>query len=81
MDVSVDRSEANQTTEWEVFGRAKSTDSLAHIGVVKAKGARLAKARARMMYSENPWVELCVVPRACVYAVVARGTSERIGFA
>ena len=79
--VSVDHSKANQSTEWEVFGRAKSTDSLAHIGVVKAEGARLAKARARMIYSEKPWVELCIVPRACVHTVVARGTSERIGFA
>lgn len=66
---------------WEVFGRAKSTDPLAHIGLVRAKGERLARARARMMYSEKPWIELCVVSRDCIHPIVARGTSEHVGFA
>lgn len=74
----------NQTDEsysWEVFGRSKNTDSLSHIGVVQANGDRLAKARAMLMYSERPWVELCVVRSDSVVIVLGRGSSKKIGFA
>lgn len=73
--------QSGESDNWEVFGRSKSTDALAHIGVVQANGDRLAKARAMIMYSERPWVELCVVRSDSVVTVLARGSSKQIGFA
>jgi len=79
--MSLKNSQTDEGENWEVFGRSKSTDSLAHIGVVQANGDRLAKARAMYMYSERPWVELCVVRSDSVHTVLGRGSSKNIGFA
>jgi len=47
---------------FEVFGRDQVERPLAHIGSIVAPNQELAVARARMLYSERPWVELCVAP-------------------
>lgn len=51
-----------QDQMFEVFGRDQVERPLAHIGSIVAPNQELAVARARMLYSERPWVELCVAP-------------------
>ena len=52
----------DQDQMFEVFGRDQKERPLAHIGSIVAPNQELAVARARMLYSERPWVELCVAP-------------------
>ena len=47
---------------FEVFGRDQPQRSLGHIGSIVAPNQELAVARARFLYSERQWVELCVAP-------------------
>jgi 1,2-phenylacetyl-CoA epoxidase PaaB subunit len=47
---------------FEVFGRDQQERPLAHVGSIVAPNQELAVARARMLYSERPWVELVVAP-------------------
>ena len=47
---------------FEVFGRDQVEGPLSHIGSIVAPNRELAVARARTLYSERPWVELCVAP-------------------
>ena len=47
---------------FEVFGRERIERPLSHIGSIVAPNQELAVARARMLYSERQWVELCVAP-------------------
>ena len=51
-----------QDQMFEVFGRDQVERPLAHVGSIVAPNQELAVARARMLYSERPWVELCVAP-------------------
>ena len=52
----------DQDQMFEVFGRDQVERPLSHIGSIVAPNQELAVARARMLYSERPWVELCVAP-------------------
>lgn len=47
---------------FEVFGRDQIERPLSHIGSIVAPNQELAVARARILYSERVWVELCVAP-------------------
>ena len=47
---------------FEVFGRDQAERPLGHIGSIVAPNRELAVARARFLYSERQWVELCVAP-------------------
>lgn len=47
---------------YEVFGRQNERTPLTHLGSVRAPNSELAVAKARFVYSERPWVELCVAP-------------------
>ncbi len=47
---------------FEVFGRDQVERPLSHIGSIVAPNQELAVARARILYSERQWVELCVAP-------------------
>ena len=47
---------------FEVFGRDQPERPLAHVGSIVAPNQELAVARARILYSERQWVELCVAP-------------------
>jgi len=53
---------SDQDAMFEVFGRDQVERPLSHIGSIVAPNQELAVARARMLYSERPWVELCVAP-------------------
>ncbi len=65
---------------YAVFGREKPQGALSHIGEVQAANVKLALARARMMYSERPWVEMCIAP-ASAFSVVVGAHPERLAFA
>lgn len=52
----------DQDQMFEVFGRDQVERPLSHIGSIVAPNQELAVARARMLYSERQWVELCVAP-------------------
>ena len=52
----------DQDQMFEVFGRDQVERPLSHIGSIVAPNQELAVARARMLYSERVWVELCVAP-------------------
>ena len=52
----------DQDQMFEVFGRDQVERPVAHIGSIVAPNQEIAVARARMLYSERPWVELCVAP-------------------
>ena len=59
--MSLGRSSAKDRM-FEVFGRERVERPLSHIGSIVAPNQELAVARARMLYSERQWVELCVAP-------------------
>ncbi|MEP0200869.1 MAG: hypothetical protein ABJ084_03540 [Halioglobus sp.] len=56
---------------YEVFAREESDGPLAHIGCLSAPNAELALSQARLMYSEKPWVEMCMVRRDDVVPIIA----------
>lgn len=66
---------------YEVFGRGKSEEPLAHIGSLTAPNLELAKARARMMYTERAWIELSVAPAKSFLSLVGQNPKYGIGFA
>ena len=53
---------SEQDAMFEVFGRDQVERPLSHIGSIVAPNQELAVARARFLYSEREWVELCVAP-------------------
>ena len=59
--MSLGRSTENDEM-FEVFGRDQVERPLSHIGSIVAPNQELAVARARILYSERVWVELCVAP-------------------
>lgn len=63
---------------YEVFARKDSTDTLQHIGSVKAPNSEVATARAWYVYDEHRWLEMCLVPLAAVIAVTERGRKVKI---
>ena len=57
IDMSVEKN-----IQFEVFGRDQVERPLSHIGTIHAPNQQLAVGRAKYMYSERKWVELCVAP-------------------
>jgi len=66
---------------FEVFGRDQVERPLAHIGSVSAPNQELAVARARILYSERRWVELCVAPAKAFMDCLGRGRDGMPGLA
>jgi hypothetical protein len=66
---------------YEVFGRAKADEPLAHIGSLTAPNLMLAKARAKMMYAEREWLELSIAPADAFTRLVGAATTHPVGFA
>ena len=74
-----DNSGTNMT--FEVFGRDQLERPLSHIGSIQAPNQDLAVARARFMYSERQWVELCVAPSESFVACLSPVRRGSIGMA
>ncbi|MBX3596687.1 MAG: hypothetical protein KF874_03855 [Rhizobiaceae bacterium] len=66
---------------YEVFGRWKHNDALAHLGSLEAANIDLARARAIMLYSERSWVELCIAPAGSFIKLFAHEDEVTLGFA
>src|SRR3546814_12943550 len=66
---------------YEVFGRGKADEALAHIGSLAATNLDLAKARARMMYAEKEGVELTVAHSSTFVKLIGQEQKYGIGFA
>lgn len=66
---------------FEVFGRDQVERPLSHVGSIVAPNQELAVARARMLYSERPWVELCVAPASSFKGCLKPDEDGRIGMA
>lgn len=66
---------------YEVFGRWKHNDALAHLGSLEASNLDLARARAIMLYSERSWVELCIAPAGSFIKLFAHEDEPTLGFA
>lgn len=78
----VKQKSARQTMEWayyEVFAREEADGPLFHLGCVSAPNRAAAVGQARMVYSEKPWLEMCIVPRDQVIPVIA--VNDMIGVA
>ncbi|MGI9283868.1 MAG: hypothetical protein ACR2P1_00610 [Pseudomonadales bacterium] len=56
---------------YEVFAREKIDDALEHIGCLSAPNNEMAIAQARLVYSEKPWVELCIAPRNSIDRIIS----------
>jgi len=63
---------------YEVFARKDSTDSLQHIGSVKAPNSEVATTRAWYVYDEHSWQEMCLVPLGAVIPITERGRKVKI---
>ena len=57
---------------FEVFARRDSAEPLTHVGTIDAPNPVLAEARARFVYDEHRWQELCLVPQEAIIAVTGR---------
>ena len=55
---------------YEVFARKTRAEPLAHIGTVHATSTDFAKVYARTTYDEENWVEMVVVERDAIIAVI-----------
>jgi 1,2-phenylacetyl-CoA epoxidase PaaB subunit len=66
---------------FEVFGRDNPERPLQHIGSVQAQNKQLAVARARFVYSERPWAELCLAPTASFSGCLKPGDDGKVGMA
>ena len=66
---------------YEVFGRDHIERPLQHLGTVKAENKPLAMARARFVYSERPWVELCLAPTVSFAGCLKPGEDGVVGIA
>ena len=66
---------------FEVFARDNAERPLQHIGTVQAENKQLAVARARFVYSERPWAELCLAPTASFSGCLKPGDDGKVGMA
>lgn len=66
---------------FEVFARDNPERPLQHIGTVQAENTKLAVARARMVYSERPWVEMCISPTSSFSGCLRPGEDGIVGMA
>ena len=71
----------DQDQMFEVFGRDQVERPLSHIGSIVAPNQELAVARARILYSERPWVELCVAPAKAFMGCLAPDQHGIVGMA
>lgn len=71
----------DQDKMFEVFGRDQIERPLVHIGSIVAPNQELAVARARILYSERPWVELCVAPAEAFMGCLQADHNGAIGMA
>jgi 1,2-phenylacetyl-CoA epoxidase PaaB subunit len=55
---------------WLVLARKAYEEPLRQVGSVEADDAELASVFARSIYDEFAWIEMAVVPRDAVIAVV-----------
>lgn len=55
---------------WIVLARREYTEPLRQIGTVEADDADMARVYARSIYDEFAWVEMAVVPREALVAVI-----------
>ena len=67
--------------QFEVFGRDQVERPLSHIGSIVAPNQELAVARARILYSERRWVELCVAPAESFMDCLQPGRNGVVGLA
>jgi 1,2-phenylacetyl-CoA epoxidase PaaB subunit len=63
--------------EYEVFARKLRVEPLKLIGSVVAPDDDLAAAYARATYDEERWIEMAIVPRACITTLWAPGQDEQ----
>ena len=66
---------------FEVFGRDQVERPLSHVGTIVAPNQELAVARARILYSERRWVELCVAPAKSFMGCLKPGQNGIVGMA
>lgn len=55
---------------YEVFARKTREEPLAHVGTVNATSDDFARVYSRTTYDEENWVEMVVVPRRALIAVI-----------
>ncbi|MFQ5426083.1 MAG: hypothetical protein ACE5EV_03275 [Gaiellales bacterium] len=63
-------SEPRTLQYWEVFGREAADIPVRHVGAVEAATDDDAQVFAGMLYDEFRWIDLFVVPRRALVAVV-----------
>jgi 1,2-phenylacetyl-CoA epoxidase PaaB subunit len=59
-----------EETTWEVFARQAYEDPLHHVGAVTESDEDLAIVCARSIYDEQPWIEMIIIPRREIRAVI-----------
>ncbi len=66
---------------YEVFARHRREEPLRHVGTVTAPNVEMARLYARVIYDEDMWDAMVVVPRAAMVPVEPRygGSSRRSG--
>jgi 1,2-phenylacetyl-CoA epoxidase PaaB subunit len=70
------------TELYEVFGRHRVDGRLEHLGTLSAPNMDLARARARLIYSEREWIEMTMAPAAAFERIVGRPDPDSaVGFA
>lgn len=65
--------------DFEVFGREHIERPLQHLGSVEAENTELAIARARFVYSEREWIELCIAPTNEFYGCLKKDQKGVVG--
>lgn len=65
------REALNETRIWHVYARRQYDEPLHEIGNVMADEEELAKVYARSIYDEFSWIEMIIVPRACIVTIIA----------
>jgi len=70
------------TELYEVFGRHRVDGRLEHLGTLSAPNMDLARARARLIYSEREWIEMTMAPASAFERIVGRpDPGSAVGFA
>ncbi len=65
------REALNETCVWHVYARRQYDEPLHEIGNLLADDEELARVYARSIYDEFSWIEMIIVPRACIVSVIA----------
>ena len=64
------REALNETRVWQVYARRKYEEPLHEIGNVMADDVELARVYARSIYDEFSWIEMVIIPRDSIVAVI-----------